>query len=89
MTRSAKKSQAGKSEKKKRGGGGGNLWAGQGLKQIHGETLSTGSLSLHGFLSSYTIQKHLPKGGITDSGLGPPTSIVNKKMQYRLAFRPI
>jgi hypothetical protein len=42
----------------------------------------------HGLLSllSYRTQDHQPKHGTTHSGPGPPTSVTNKKMPYRLNY---
>lgn len=46
-------------------------------------------LSLDDFLSvlSYTTQDWLSKDDTTPNGLGPPTSISNQEMPYRLAYR--
>lgn len=44
--------------------------------------------SLTSLLSYNTPQDRLPKGGTTQCGLGPPTSLI-KKMLYRRAHKPI
>lgn len=38
---------------------------------------------------SYIFQDHLSKGSIAQSGLGPPTSTINKENAHRLGYRPI
>lgn len=37
----------------------------------------------------YTIQGHTPKGGPTPCAIGPPTSVTNLEIDYKLAHRPM